>query len=254
MIGIFDSGIGGLSIWQGIVQHMPDVSTLYLADQSWAPYGNRPVSDIKKRGYAITDFLKEQGATVIVIACNTATVNITVSHLRNKYPDLIFVGVEPPIKKLASLTKSGHIGLFATKATCQSKRVESLVDQYTTDISVDIIATLDWAELVEKNFPESETTNSVKFYLSQLSNNIDVVGLGCTHYPFLLPWLEHINPDIQYIDVVEPVAYRTQSLYVSHHERNTSHRFITTSEDTSILETALQDLLGIDSHVESILI
>ncbi len=251
MIGIFDSGIGGLSVWQGIVQELPHVSTIYVADQGWAPYGNRPVSQIQARGYAITKFLQEQGASVVVVACNTATVNVTVNHLRQLFPNILFVGVEPPIKKLAELTKTKSIGLFATKATCESKRLTELVSLYVQDIKVKIIPTIEWATLVEANFPEPKTTNAIKKYLNQLPKDVDFVGLGCTHYPFLLPWLKKLSQTINWIDVTYPVAKRTASLYSGGQLKSPKHTFFTTGQPI-ILQKALKDLLSINTPVEFI--
>lgn len=253
MIGIFDSGIGGLSIWKGIIQTIPRVSTVYVADQKWAPYGNRPISEIRDRGYAISRYLKNLGASVIVMACNTATVSVTVEDLRERLCDLNFVGVEPPIKKLAKTTKTNSIALFATKATCESERVKVLMSQFASEMQTQIIPTVEWANLVEDNFPEPETTESVNHYLAQIQPKTDVVGLGCTHYPFLKPWLQKSNNSIDYLDVVSPVARQVKRVYSEKPEMNPLHQFFTTGA-VRFLKKPLKDLLGDDSPVESITI
>lgn len=251
MLGIFDSGIGGLSIWQHIREIMPQSTILYLADQKWAPYGNLSTSEIRTRGFMLTDFLQKLGATTIVVACNTATVTVTIEDLRQSFPDLIFVGVEPPVKKLVELSQSKPVALLATQPTCNSSRLQQLIDTYAQGVKVEVVAATEWARIVEQGMPEPETSISIKYCMSSLSGSIGTVGLGCTHYSFLRPTLQQLFPKINFIDVSEAVAHRTKQVYNSRSTVHSKYRFFTTGNPHRF-EKSLLDLLSVNSPVEFI--
>jgi glutamate racemase len=256
MIGIFDSGIGGLSIWQEITKLMPSVDTVYLADQFHAPYGTKSSDYLKDRGIKITRFFESLGIKLIVIACNTATVNITIDNLRRSFPGIRFVGVEPPVKPLAALTKTGEIAIFATPATCKSTRTKDLINSYCPQQIVHLIPTPEWAPLVETGkFTSTESDPQILKYLQPLrSTATDRIGLGCTHYHFLLDKLNRLSAaQFEFIDISQPVAKRTKIL--GSHQALASgrgrHRFLTTAA-AGRLQIPLKRLLQIESTVESI--
>lgn len=257
MIGVFDSGIGGLSIWKAINQKLPNESIIYIADQAHSPYGEKNPEYIRERGLALTEFLVSNGVSLIVVACNTATVQIPIQFLREKFPQVPFVGVEPPVKLLSSKTQTNHVALFATRATCQSKRLHFLLEQFAPNLVVEIIPTPEWVSIVEYGLPEPMTYEYLSRYLDPLYNSsIDVIGLGCTHYPFLLSRLtKRYGSRFTFIDVSHAVADRVVSLLnqeESSKSDKSAHRFITTTASTLSLETTINDLLNVKQSVESI--
>lgn len=259
MIGIFDSGIGGLSVYKEIVERLPGVSTIYIGDQANAPYGIKTKLEIKKRGEIISAYLISQGARIIVVACNTATVSVTINHLRKLFPRTQFVGVEPPVKPLATLTKTGKIAIYATSLTCKSKRLQKLINLHAKHLQVYVTPTPEWVTLVETgDLTSQHAQNMIKKYTNEhLKLGVDQAGLGCTHYPFLRSTLEKVTEGkIKFIDIGLPVAKRVETLLSKTSMQKTNipptHQFITTSKDKTTLTNALENLLKIQAKVESI--
>lgn len=256
MLGIFDSGIGGLSVWRSIRSRLTNIPIMYLADQAFVPYGSRTSEELLSRGTQILSYFENNQIRQVVIACNTATVSMDINKLRQLFPKMSLVGVEPPIKKLASLSKTGHVGLFATPNTCNANRTQLLCQKFIPDGKIQIIPVDDWAVLVEAGMPEPVTTKALKHYIKELADTVDVVGLGCTHYSFLLEKIQTIDPKRSYIDVADAVARQTQVVLESipYSSSSASDVFVTTSGDPSALKKSLVDLLNISTQVESIVL
>ncbi|MBI3243980.1 MAG: glutamate racemase [Chloroflexi bacterium] len=207
-IGIFDSGLGGLSILKEVRRQLPRESILYFADQGRLPYGPRPVSEIRQFSDQITRFLLERGAKVIVVACNTASA-AALAHLRQTFPHAPFVGMEPAVKPAAEQTKSRVVGVIATQATCQSELFASVVDRFAQGVAVLTKACPGLVMQVEAGEFESPRTHKLLHeYLDPLiADGIDSLVLACTHYSFLIPAIQHIvGPTVAIVDPAPAVA------------------------------------------------
>lgn len=206
-IGVFDSGLGGLSVLAHLRAALPAEDFLYVADSAYAPYGMRSAEAIRARTFRIADFLVERGAKLLVVACNTATA-AAVADLRQRH-SLPVVAMEPGIKPAAELTRSGVIGVLATAGTLESARFFSLVSRYAG--SADVI-TQPCPGLVERiesgDLDGAVTERLLRGYLEPLlARGADAIVLGCTHYPFLRPLVERIaGADIAVIDTGAAVA------------------------------------------------
>lgn len=216
-IGIFDSGVGGTSIWKEIHRLLPQETTIYLADSKNAPYGDKSKEEIIALSKKNTELLIELGCKLIVVACNTATTN-AIDYLRSNY-SLPFVGIEPAIKPAALQTKTKSIGILATKGTLSSALFSKTSKDFTQDIRVTEVVGEGIVTLIEAGQLESEAMTALlkKYMAPMLANNIDSLVLGCTHYPYLIPQLKKLVPqEIQIIDSGEAVARQTQRLLEQH--------------------------------------
>ncbi len=206
-IGIFDSGLGGLSVLQQVTKVLPDESILYVADSGHAPYGCKDETFVEQRSRLITEQLIKKGAKVIVIACNTATASI-IEKFRQDY-GIPFVGVEPGIKPAVNLTQNGKIGVLATTATILSERYKQLLERYAGSMTLYNQACPGLADKVEEGLPDAnETRQLIAKYLKPLMTyDIDTLVLGCTHYSFLNNTIKQIvDKDIQLVDTSRAVA------------------------------------------------
>lgn len=214
-IGIFDSGLGGLSVWKEVAKQLPHESLLYYADSAHCPYGPRSADEIIELTSRITTYLLEQECKLIVVACNTATA-AAIQHLRRQYP-VPFVGMEPAVKPAALQTRSGHIGVLATAGTFKGKLYRETTQRYSDDVTVHIQVGKGLVELVEQGkLYSDETRQLLHTYLDpMLEAGVDQVVLGCTHYPFLSPLIEEIvGPDVTVIDPAPAVAKQVQRILV----------------------------------------
>jgi len=212
-IGIFDSGVGGTSIWKEINALLPNEKTIYLADSKYAPYGPKGTDKIIELSIKNTELLLEMGCKLIVVACNTATTN-AIKTLRESY-DIPFIGIEPAIKPAALQTKTKAIGILATKGTLSSELFYKTSDLFTNDICVIEQNGEGIVPLIERGKINSEEMLSLlKLYLDpMLKAHIDYLVLGCTHYPYLIPiLLKLLPPHVQIIDSGEAVARQTKAV------------------------------------------
>lgn len=212
-IGLFDSGFGGLSIWSEIRKAMPGESTHFIADSDYAPYGEKPKSLLLERCHKLTQFLLDQGCKLIVVACNTATTN-AIAELRKAY-DVPFIGIEPAIKPAALQTTTQHVGVLATKGTLSSQLFHQTRDLHAQGISLHERVGKGLVEAIEKGDLQSPKLRKLlQSHLEPLlAQNIDVLVLGCTHYPFLEPMLKELLPSqVQLIDSGEAVARQTKAV------------------------------------------
>lgn len=220
-IGIFDSGIGGISIWKEIHQLLPNESTIYLADSKNAPYGQKSKQDIIELCIKNTELLINKGCKLIVVACNTATTN-AIKHLRVNY-NIPFIGIEPAIKPAALRTKTKSIGILATKGTLSSELFHSTSELYSENITITEQIGKGLVELIESGKIESDDmTKLLQDYLNpMLAKNIDYLVLGCTHYPFLINQINKLVPqNITIIDSGKAVAIQVKSILEANRLKN----------------------------------
>ncbi len=202
-IGIFDSGVGGLSVLRAIRAQMPEESAIYFGDQGHIPYGPRPMRQIRDFSEAITRFLLAHDAKVIVVACNTASA-AALKYLRETFPDVSFVGMEPAVKPAAEHTQTGKVGVLATPATFQGALYASVVERFANGVELFQNTCPGLVQEIEQgNLQGQETRRILEDALHpMLGKNIDTVVLGCTHYPFVIPLIEQIVGD--HVRVIDP--------------------------------------------------
>ncbi|MBX2828075.1 MAG: glutamate racemase [Flavobacteriaceae bacterium] len=252
-IGIFDSGVGGTSIWQEIHQLLPHEDTLYLADSKYAPYGNRPKEEIVSLSKKNTEYLLENGCKIIVVACNTATTN-AIAQLRSEY-DVPFIGIEPAIKPAALKTKTRSIGILATKGTLGSELFHKTAESVTYGIQLTEVVGEGLVPLIENgNLGDPQLRKLLQRYLQpMLEAQIDHLVLGCSHYPYLVPLLREMLPEgIKIIDSGEAVARQTQAILQQHNLLNLKKTIPKLRFYTNASVATLQLLL--QEYSESILI
>ncbi len=213
-LGIFDSGVGGLSILQALHHLLPEENLLYVADQAHVPYGSRPLAEVRDLAEAITRYLLDEGVKLIVVACNTASA-AALHHLRDTFPGVPFVGMEPAVKPAAETTQTGKVGVLATPATFQGELYASLLERFAQDVLVlqDTCAGL--VEQIETGQLDSPRTLEIlrQALEPMLEQGIDRVVLGCTHYPFVIPQIRNlVGPDIQVINPAPAIARQAARL------------------------------------------
>lgn len=207
-IGVFDSGVGGLSVLGEIRARLPNESLLYVADSGHVPYGEKSPEYIRERCRYIADFLLGEGAKALVVACNTATV-AAVAELRERHPDLPIVGMEPAVKPAAAATRSGTVGVLATTGTLKSARFAALLDRFAHDVRVVTQPCPGLVECVEQGELTAPQTRALlaSYVQPLLAAGCDTLILGCTHYPFLKPLLRELVPaEVELIDTGAAVA------------------------------------------------
>ncbi len=236
-IGIFDSGLGGLSVWREIARQLPGENTLYVADQAHVPYGSRSMDEIRSFCEAIAVFLLEQGAKIVVIACNAASA-AALHYLRKLYPDVAFVGMEPAVKPAVKNTRTGVVGVLATQTTFQGKLFESLIAAYGNHARVVTCVGHGLVENVESGAVDTlETEKLLKECMDPLlSMGADQLVLGCTHYQFLMPLIRKLaGSAVSIIDPAPAVALQTARVMKQRQLINTNqgkgrHVFLTTGK------------------------
>ncbi|NJB82112.1 glutamate racemase [Wenyingzhuangia aestuarii] len=212
-IGVFDSGVGGTSIWKEIIQRLPYENTIYLADSKNAPYGQKSKQEIIDICIKNTEILISRGAKIIVIACNTATTN-AIDVLRTKY-NIPFIGIEPAIKPAALATKTKAIGILATKGTLSSDLFHKTTNQFASNILVIEQEGTGLVPLIEQNKMDSlEMKTLLKQFLNpMIQKNIDHLVLGCSHYPYLIPQIRTlVGNNVHIIDSGFAVAKQTEKV------------------------------------------
>ncbi len=252
-IGIFDSGLGGLSIWQEIVSILPCESTLYFADSANCPYGQKSQDEIVDLSESITRFLAEKGAKIVVVACNTAT-TAAVAHLRSVFSFPI-VGVEPAVKPAALSSRSGKIGLLATQGTIESPFYNSTRERYASDVEVIARPGFGLVEAVENNSIYSVETEALlrRYIEPMMEAGVDKLVLGCTHYPFLIPVIKKIVGDkIDILDPAPAVARQCQHVLketgLFTRENSASYEFVS-SGDSKKLDIFLRNITSLPFNI-----
>ena len=214
MIGVFDSGLGGLSVLAALVDALPHADFSYFADTAHVPYGNKSEQQIQRRVLAIGEHLAEHGCGMLVVACNTATAT-AVRALRAAHPGISVVGVEPGIKPAAQETRSGRIAVLATEATARSPRLQQLIRDHASHVEVFVEPCPGWATHVEMlQLDDPALAADVRTRIEPLlDQGVDRIVLGCTHYSFIAPLLRQVvGTRAELIDVADAVARQTQRL------------------------------------------
>lgn len=262
-IGLFDSGVGGLSVLKAVRSRLPQQQVIFMADQAHVPYGSRPLEQVRLFAEGITRFLLAQGCQMIVVACNTASA-AALHHLRQVFPDVPFVGMEPAIKPAAETTRSGVVGVLATPATFQGTLYASVIERFAQGVTILQHTCPGLVSQIENGSLDApETRHILQEALGpMLTQGIDTVVLGCTHYPFVIPLIQEIaGSGVRVIDPAPAVARQVQHLLgdTDLNTRNATQdpvettaipvRFLT-SGDRTALRRLLPRLLGEEGQVE----
>lgn len=244
-IGLFDSGIGGTSIWKEIHELLPHENTIYLADSKNAPYGQKSKEEIIELSVKNTEYLLNQNCKIIVVACNTATTN-AIKELRAKY-DVPFIGIEPAIKPAAVNSKKNSIGILATQGTLNSELFNKTVKRFQETKIMEQIGT-GLVKLIENGEINSKEMDLLlhQYLEPMIKANIDYLVLGCSHYPYLIPQIKKILPkDIKIIDSGEAVALQTKNVLLEKvgltNEKNRGKSIFYTNSDPKVLTEILQN-------------
>ncbi len=245
-IGVFDSGLGGLSVLRELVAALPQEDFIYVSDAGHCPYGGKRASEITDRAEAITDFLLAKGVKLIVVACNTATI-AAIESLRATYT-VSFVGMEPAVKPAATLTKSGVVGVLATGAALAGEKLHQLIERHAAGVRVLTQPCPGLVELVEQGELQSPETHTLvrRYTAPLLAAGADVLVLGCTHYPFLKEVIQQaVGVAVTLLDTGAAVARRTATLLDSEHLANTAAsagqiRWFTSGDPAAVAATASQ--------------
>ena len=212
-IGVFDSGLGGLSVVRQLWAELPRESIIYAADSSYCPYGERSDEQIRDRSLTMTDYLVQQGAKLVIAACNTASA-AAIDLLRERY-DVPIVAMEPAVKPAVALTRTGRIAVLATPSTARSTRLRDLIVRYGGGLDIRAIGVPGLAERVERgDFDGPETRGLVTPHVAeQISDGVDVIVLGCTHYPFARAAIRAAaGPDARIIESGNAIARRARDI------------------------------------------
>jgi glutamate racemase len=247
MIGVFDSGVGGLSVLNEIRLEMPSADLLYLADQARAPYGVRTLAEVADMTDEAARWLLDRGATTITVACNTASA-AALHALRADHPDVTFVGMEPAVKPAVVSSSTGVIGVLATAATFQGELFASVLQRHATGATVLTRACPTWVELVERaEVHGPEARRQVTACLAPiLDGGADTLVLGCTHFPFLVPLIEDIaGPGVRIVDPAPAVARQVRR--VASDAKGSGRLTLATSGDPERFRQVARELGGIET-------
>jgi glutamate racemase len=258
-IGLFDSGVGGLSIWRQVVHALPSESLLYVADQANVPYGHRSADEIQANSLGIADYLVAQGCKAIVVACNTASA-VALEPLRQRFPQLPILGLDPAVKPAVQLTRSGVVGVMATPATFQGQLYRATVGRYATAVQVVEQVCVGLAELVEQGDLEGPDCDArlMGYLQPMLDAGADTIVLGCTHYPFVIESIRRlVGPAMAVLDPAPAVArhladvLRQAELLAMDSAGVLAPRFATTA-DPLAFNRALSRLVGVSSSSQAL--
>ena len=239
-IGIFDSGLGGLSVWQALHDALPYESLIYLGDGARCPYGSRSREEVLKFTEEAVERLLSEGCKMIVVACNTATA-VAIKYLREKYLDIPFVGLEPAVKPAALTTKSGIIGVLATKCSLEGDHFRRAEERFGSEVTILKAVGEGFVEAVEENREHTpETAEIVRKAVQPLVEaGADKIVLGCTHYPFLRAEIASVaGENVEIIDSSEAVARRVIALLeengIAKTEGKPEYRFLTFADEAYV--------------------
>ena len=263
-IGVFDSGVGGLSVLRHIRAQLPHEDLLYFADSAFAPYGDKTEAQVIERSLAITRFLLAQGIKALVVACNTATV-AAIRSLREAYPHMPIVGVEPGLKPAAAATRNGTVGVMATDRTLAGEKFLKLRDQIAAASNARFLlqGCTGLADQIELGETDSAPTRALleKYLVPLLNQGADTVVLGCTHYPFVRATIEDIinahaaGREVTLVDTGDAVARHLANLLGQSGLRSVPHTAQLTgftSASATALTAAFSSLLGWNPPVREV--
>jgi glutamate racemase len=255
-IGIFDSGVGGLSVLRAIRKELPAEQVVYFADQAHVPYGSRTMAEVRRFSESISRFLIDQDCKIIVVACNTASA-AALHSLRRTFPGLPFVGMEPAVKPAAETTKTGIVGVLATPATFQGALYASVVERFASGVEIMQSTCPGLVEQIETGKLDSPEIRMILQPALQpmLERGIDTIVLGCTHYPFVIPSIQEITgASVRVIDPAPAIARQVRRIlnqtelhredFDSDQRSSIDKVKIVTTGDAQRLEALLPELLG----------
>ena len=221
-IGVFDSGLGGISVLKELMALMPEEHYLYFGDSANAPYGTRTTEEVRVLTMNAAAMLCERGVKALVVACNTATA-AAITQLREEYPNMIIVGIEPALKMATDRFPRGHVGIMATQVTLREEKLEHLVGRFP-DVRVERIPAPGLVELVEQGKTDTEETETLlRQILQPYVGQLDAIVLGCTHYPFVKDTVQKIlGSGVQVLDGGAGTARQTCRLLEEKHLRRSS--------------------------------
>lgn len=255
MIGVFDSGVGGLSVLTEIRRLLPGADLTYLADRANSPYGQRSLEEVRRLAEACTSHLLDLGAGLIVVACNTASA-ASLHHLRAIHPDVPFVGMEPAVKPAAAITRSKVVGVLATAATFQGELFASVVGRFADGVTIINRACPGWADLVEAGVVEGPVAEAaIARHLDPvLASGADTLVLGCTHYPFLRHLIAaRAGAQVSIVDPAMAVARQVVSVSAKRPEPIGTNRLeLITTGNVADTEMIVRTLTGIDQTVSAV--
>ena len=232
-IGIIDSGVGGLSIASVLIKSLPHESFIYLADSKNCPYGEKPSEEIHRLTKKMVNFLLKRNIKLLVVACNTITVT-SIQKLRKDYPNLPIVGIVPVIKTAREKTKNGKIGIFSTSATANSSYQKDLIEKYANDCSVLNLGSSTLVSLIEKLDFEAIDQVLGKELAPFKDSNIDVLALGCSHFPLIKNQIQKYLPKVLILDSSAAVSRQVQRILEHNNllsnSKNPSYNFFTTGD------------------------
>ena len=258
-VGIFDSGVGGLSVLSEIAKQLPQEEYYYVADQAHVPYGSRSIHDVREFSEEITRFLLSKEVKLVVIACNTASA-AALNYLRDKFPQIPFVGMEPAVKPAAEGTISGVVGVLATPATFQGELYTSVLERFANGVMVLQDTCPGLVSQIEKGEIHSSETRTIleNALHPMIQKGIDRVVLGCTHYPFIIPLIQEIvGPQIEVIDPSPAIARQVLRVLERNNLLNLagesgSVNFFSTGNG-SLLKTFLNQLMDINTNAQQLI-
>jgi glutamate racemase len=251
LVGIFDSGVGGLSVLREIRALLPAQPLYFIGDQAHVPYGKRQLDEIRSFSFAVTRYLLDMGAKLIVVACNTASA-AALKDLRKEFPSTPFVGMEPALKPATQQTHNKVVGVLATTATFQGELYNTLVERFARDVTILTSTLPGLVDAIEAGHLDSPQTRTIleEAIRPMLAQGADTLVLGCTHFPFVLPLIREIaGPYVNVIDPAPAIARRTQALLQENGLQNTGGApapvVCATSGNLDSFQNALQNLLRI---------
>ena len=256
MIGVFDSGVGGLSVWRELYKEFPGETYLYVSDSGYCPYGPKSKEEVIERAVAITEYLISNGAEIIVVACNTATA-AAINHLRSHYT-IPFVGMEPAVKPAALNTRTGAIGVLATKGTFKGELYLRTLHKFASNATVLEQVGEGLVELVENGETDTPQARKLigKYIRPMLEQNADHIVLGCTHYPFLENVIrEFAGEGVEIVNPAPAIARRAGEVLQARRESAGKHivvekgrnRFVTTGNNLQLLEKMVHGIAPADA-------
>jgi glutamate racemase len=257
-IGVFDSGVGGLSVLRAIRAELPSESVLFFADQGNAPYGPRPLVQVRNFSEIITRFLLDRGAKLIVVACNAASA-AALHYLRETFSDTPFIGMEPAVKPAAETTRTGAVGVLATPATFQGELYASVVERFASDVTLLQSTCPGLVQQIEGGDLDGPETRLIleSALAPMLERKIDTIVLGCTHYPFVIPLIQEIAGEgVRVIDPAPAVARQVAKILNQAGIGSADRRFgrlrFFTSGAAARFESLLPKLLGEQGEVSQV--
>lgn len=246
-VGILDSGIGGLTIAKEVIKLLPDESIVYVGDSANTPYGAKTADEICQRADVLVRFLLEKEAKVIVIACNTITVNC-IENIRKTYPTIPIIGTVPVIKTAATVSKNKRIGILSTSKTAESAYQKKLIQEHAKDFTVFEHGTDKLVPLIEKGITEGVALDNVLHTVLDTfkKEKVDTIALGCTHFPFIKDSIQkQVGNDVRLLDPSAPVARHVkrilENINMIHTSKDSEYTFYTTGVK-AIMQQIVQSL------------